>query len=223
MKNIEKLKSKEGKLFLNVASSFYLLENFVNLDNHIFLRFIHYPKLFKFIVPSKYHERFLKYSDGKKDAILVKHDCRKPLPFPENSVDHILCSHFLEHVYPNEMEKIVKDFKRALKKGGTLHIIVPDIAVAIETYLTRKKSGEELAADNFIHDTLLSKKDRGSLKYRILEFHGGFGLQHYWMYDNESMVYKIKKMGFKILNTNDTPSKTIRENDDSVHIICKKE
>lgn len=47
---------------------------------------------------------------AKQKTVMLKHDCRKKLPVPVISVDHILCSHFLEHVFPEEMELILSVF-----------------------------------------------------------------------------------------------------------------
>ena len=48
----------------------------------------------------------------------------KPLPFKDNSVDHIYCSRMLED-FLYEYVPIMHDFHRVLKKGGILRIIVP--------------------------------------------------------------------------------------------------
>jgi SAM-dependent methyltransferase len=222
MKDPKNYKNSQGKIWLNVASSIYVLPEFVNLDNHIFLLLRNFLPFLKMLLPSKYHGWMNGYIEATRKATMLKHDCRNKLDFPENSVEHILCSHFLEHVYPQETEFILNDFMRVLKPGGTLHVIVPDIAVNIKKYLNQKAINDNHAADNFILDSLLSKQDRGSLKYRLMEFHGGFGLQHRWMYDNESMFEMVKSIGFEILDKNETPSLTFRQNDDSVHVIASK-
>jgi predicted SAM-dependent methyltransferase len=222
MKNVNSYKNSKGEIWLNVASSIYVLPDFVNLDNHIFLLLRGILPALKAILPSKYHGWMNSYIEATGKAVMLKHDCRNKLEFPDNSVDHILCSHFLEHVYPQETKFILNDFLRVLKPGGTLHVIVPDIENNINNYLKQKEEGNEKAADNFILDTLLSKDDRGSLKYRLMEFHGGFGLQHRWMYDNASMNMMVKSIGFEIMKGNETPSKEFRANDDSVHVVCKK-
>lgn len=219
MTNTQQYLNSKGEIWLNVASSVYVLEDFVNLDNHIFLHFKNYLPLLRKIMPGKYHGWINSYIEATNKAKMLKHDCRKKLMFDDNSVDHILCSHFLEHVYPDETQFILQDFYRVLKPGGTLHIIVPDIEVNINNYLKQKKDGKPEAADNFILDTLLSKRDRGTFKYRMLELHGGFGLQHRWMYDNASMQLRVKDCGFKISGSNTTPSEGFRKNDDSVHVI----
>lgn len=220
----EKFKNKQGKIWLNVASSVYVLDEFINLDSSIFLRFANILNAIKFVIPDKYHEWIEKYGNLKKKGIFIIHDCRKPLPFPDESVDHILCSHFLEHVFPQEAENILKDFNRVLKKEGTLHVIVPSILWIVEKYLDKKKNKVFDAADWLLKETILSRETRGSLKYRILEFLGMFGLQHHWMYDRDSLKLRIEKSGFKILEKNDSPSKDFRsgEKEKSVNILTKK-
>jgi predicted SAM-dependent methyltransferase len=97
-----------------------------------------------------------------------QHDFRRRLPFCDNSVYHILCSHFLEHVIRDECSEILLDFNRVLKRGGKLHVIVPDIVIQVQKYLSRRIAGEKGAADAFIKEILLTTESRGSLKYRVL-------------------------------------------------------
>lgn len=223
MRDINFYRNSEGKIWLNVASSTQVLENYVNLDNHIFIHFLGIHRVFKNIVPKQYWDLIDKYREARQKALLIRHDCRKPLFFPDASVDHILCSHFLEHVFLVEMENIIRDFFRALKPNGTLHVIVPDIKAQAEQYLTDNGNGKPLSSDEFIRATLLSRESRGSLKYRLLEFGGAFGLQHRWMYDSLSMADKLRDAGFKILEDNETPSKRYRLNDGSVHLVAFKQ
>lgn len=223
MYNPDKFRNSKGQVWLNVASSVYVLEDFVNLDNHLFIRFINYHGLAKKILPSKYHGLLGSYHEASKKAKLLKHDCRKPLKFPDASVDHILCSHFLEHVFPEDRTNILNDFMRVLKPGGTLHIILPDLGFQIGKYLERKQQNDPRAADEFITETLLSKESKGSVKYRLMEFSGGFGLQHRWMYDHESMEHIVKNMGFTVTaNDERNPSHHFRKGDESIHIVCVK-
>ncbi|MEW6088397.1 MAG: methyltransferase domain-containing protein [bacterium] len=223
MRNVDYYRNLKGEIWLNIASSTYVLEEFVNLDNTIFLYLLKYFKLIKRIVPRKYSEIIEQYCEAMKKVLLIKHDCRTTLFFPDNSVDHILCSHFLEHVFPIEMERIIRDFYRVMKTGATLHVIVPDLKEQAERYLLKNRDAESRAADDFIRATLLSNESRGSLKYRLLEFFGGFGLQHRLMYDSYSMTKKLRDVGFNILDKNETPSKLYRLNDSSVHVVACKQ
>jgi len=53
------------------------------------------------------------------------YDVRRPIPFDDESVDEIYCSHFLEHLDQDNVVKFLKQCHRMLKKGGQLWIIVP--------------------------------------------------------------------------------------------------
>lgn len=222
MKNIEKLRNKQNAIWLNVASSVHVQDDFINLDNHLFIRFAELYPFLKKMVPRRYHPLFEAYGQAKQKAVLLKHDCRKTLPLPDESVDHILCSHFLEHVFPVEMEIIVADFFRVLKKGATLHVIVPDLALLVRKYLDNQQQGSVTAADQLINDTLLSREQRGTLKYRFFEFIGGFGLQHYWNYDYASLTARLTKAGFEVVGKNDSPSRAYRDGDGSLHVLVRK-
>src|SRR5687767_7132017 len=92
------LRNAQGRIWLNVASSTSVLEGFANLDNSIFLALLPiYPAASPFL-PAKYRARFEEYRAAAASASVMRHDCRKPVPLPDECVDHILCSHFLEHV-----------------------------------------------------------------------------------------------------------------------------
>ena len=60
--------------------------------------------------------------DGKKGFELKVRGTQ--LPYADNSVDIIYCSHVIED-FTNEFEPIINEFSRALKPGGLLHIRVP--------------------------------------------------------------------------------------------------
>lgn len=225
MINEKKLKNKYGKVWLNVASNIYVLEDFINLDNHIFLKYLN---LFKIISPffnKDKQKMILSFNEANKRTKMLVHDCRKKLKFKDNSVDHILCSHFLEHVFSDEMKNILIDFHRALKSGGTLHVIVPDISHFINKYIyeSKEKKLSDSAADRLIDGILLSNINRPSIRFQVLELLGGFGLNHRWMYDYKSMKKYIEKTGFKITDESEIPSSYVRKNEEySVHVFAKK-
>jgi SAM-dependent methyltransferase len=218
---LDEMRNERGEIWLNIASSHYAVANFLNLDNHISMLAFDYPILVH-VIPRKYRQTLEAYRKARMQAPFARHDCRKRLPLPDSSVDHILCSHFLEHVYPNEAAAILEDFHRVLKGGATMHIVVPDLEALIEAYIERRRSGSTTAGDEFLRDSLLTRPSRGSMKYRILELLGGFGLQHRWMYDRDTMRTRIEQLGFAILSANDTPSRDYRLGDGSVHIVAKK-
>jgi len=53
-------------------------------------------------------------------------DASKPLPFASKTFDLIYASHVLEHMPWYEVEKVVKEWVRILKPGGSLEIWLPN-------------------------------------------------------------------------------------------------
>ena len=220
MLDLDKLRNSQGKIWLNVASSTYVLDDFINLDNHLFLNFVGiYPVLEK-IVPAKYKKLFEEYVRARNDAVLIRHDCRSALPVADKSVDHILCSHFLEHVHLDEAKVILRDFGRVLKEGGTMHIVVPDLKQLVDRYLRQYDEKLAGAAQQFLLDTLLVRQNAGSFKYRLLDFYGSFGMQHKFMYDALSLQSILAEAGFRVAELDHTPSRDYRRDDGSLHVAA---
>jgi predicted SAM-dependent methyltransferase len=65
----------------------------------------------------------------------VHHKLEYGLPFCDDSIDYIYSSHFLEHLYKDEGERLVFEIYRVLKKGGRVRITVPDLRHVVDLYL----------------------------------------------------------------------------------------
>ena len=74
MKIGAKNKNSKGQMWLNVASSFYVLKDFVNLDNHIFIRFLGAYKIARKLIPKKYKEWLYSYHEAKQKAVQRVYD-----------------------------------------------------------------------------------------------------------------------------------------------------
>lgn len=207
---LNKYRNSKGQLWVNVASSNYTLSEFVNLDNSPFLHSMWIYRCCRRLFPKKYQLRYNDFISASQQTLIIKHDCRGPLFFPACSVDHILCSHFLEHVFPDEAELILKDFYRVLKDGGTVSVLVPDLEKLAEQYLHEVRRGEAKAAEQFLLGSILTRKVRGRWLFRLFELTGAFGLQHYWMYDRLSLEDLMKKTGFVRVDIDETPSRSFR-------------
>src|ERR1017187_4622068 len=66
-----------------------------------------------------------------------------PLAYADETVDEIRASHVLEHFPHGQIDAVIKDWVRALKKGGKLRIAVPDLKVIAEDYLNGKAQPNE--------------------------------------------------------------------------------
>lgn len=62
----------------------------------------------------------------KKD---LWYDLRNRLPFPKNFVEFVYSSHTLEHLYPDEAIKLLKEIYRILQPNGIARIAVPSFDV----------------------------------------------------------------------------------------------
>jgi len=56
------------------------------------------------------------------------------LPFDDNAASLLYFSHGLEHIRKNEVARVVAEFRRVLRPGGTLRLSVPDFAVLTDLY-----------------------------------------------------------------------------------------
>lgn len=59
--------------------------------------------------------------------------------FPANSVELIYMSHILEHVKRDELLATLSEMRRALVRGGTLRISVPDFDYITEIYFSNNR------------------------------------------------------------------------------------
>ncbi len=215
-------KNSKGQIWVNVASSSLVLEDFVNLENHLLLRLQPLAPFLRPFMNESHRKQIDNFVEAKRKATLVFYNCLKPLPFPETSVDHILCSHFLEHVYPEEAKILIRNYCRVLRPGGTLHVIIPDLETIAKEYVNNL--GNQRAANKFLDSIILSSQTRPKFSVRLREFIGGFGHKHRWMYDEASMVNMLEEAGFDICEDNESPSKSWHEdnNDRQVNLLVRK-
>ena len=96
----------KNKINLNIGSGDYIISNFMNLDF--------------------YNE---KYYDNKRDfeKTRIHYDMRNDdIPYDNNFVDNIYCSHVIEHIETHYVEKFLYECHRVLKKDCFLRIACPD-------------------------------------------------------------------------------------------------
>jgi SAM-dependent methyltransferase len=205
-------------LYLNVASSTNVMPGFVNLDNSPLLVFARFASWLMPLLRADRRRLVQRYRAALSAGSLVLHDCRRPLHFENGCVDHLLCSHFLEHVYPDEARDILADFLRVLKPGGTAHFVLPDLEVAVRGYLS---SG---SADRLMEELGLTQAKTPSRTRRLLEALGWEGLQHRWMYDRGSFSVMVKDVGFDLVDRPERCASEEWRRDDpgSFHVFARK-
>jgi predicted SAM-dependent methyltransferase len=62
------------------------------------------------------------------------------LPFPDNSICGLYASHIMEHFDVGTVRRLLREFHRVLKPGGTLRIVVPSLEYAVHAYTAEDAS-----------------------------------------------------------------------------------
>ena len=90
----------KNKTYINVASGSNVISGYINIDNSIFLLLSYLPMYMVSFFFKKHYDIISLFREARKKHTLYRRDCRKDLTmFSSGSVDHIVCSHFLEHLY----------------------------------------------------------------------------------------------------------------------------
>jgi SAM-dependent methyltransferase len=175
-------------------------DTWLNVDGSLNARLGKYP-----LVRSIARAIGLTDSQAKFDPKVFGHDLRKPLPWPDNSCSAIYASHLFEHMHVEEIRALLIECRRVLQPGGAMRVVVPDLAVLVQGYVTGQFPAwtadhvkQAPRADMFITGLLMRDPSppRGGLFKRI--YHAMFDFHsHKWMYDGESMAARFVEAGFR--------------------------
>ncbi|RLC80041.1 MAG: hypothetical protein DRJ03_22395 [Chloroflexi bacterium] len=69
---------------------------------------------------------------------IILRDVRRGLPYPDNSVDLIYASHFLEHLNIIEALRFLRECHRVMKRGAVMRLAVPDFGLLLEKWVRRE-------------------------------------------------------------------------------------
>ena len=148
-------------------------------------------------------------------------DIIKGLPFLENSIDGLYCSHTLEHLSLFDLKKSLKNSYKILKKGGIFRCVLPDLEYHAKLYLNELERGEKIASINFMNATILgvNKRDK-NLSSLFKNYYGN--ANHLWMWDRLSLIEELKNVGFsqvKICSFNDSDDTMFKHVEDESRFI----
>lgn len=78
-------------------------------------------------------ERYAQHRDGVFSRLQYL-DLTKKLPYADNSIEAIFSSHVFEHLFIDEVERLVGECNRVLKPGGVVRVVVPDLEKIVKLY-----------------------------------------------------------------------------------------
>ena len=115
--------------------------------------------------------------DANGDQNVVT-DCKK-LPFDADYADEIQAIHFIEHIPRMEVDNMLFDWHRVLKRGGKLAVEVPSLNRIAKLVLDKEKN-IRLTTFGIFGDPRDPRKD----------------MMHAWCYTEEELTEVIRQVGF---------------------------
>jgi predicted SAM-dependent methyltransferase len=117
-------------------------------------------------------------------------DLLQTLPFPDNSVEKIYSSHFLEHFQTLDILKILKESHRILKPGGWISACVPDGSIYINAYCSKKEMDPKIWLRYTPAANIFSKID-------YVNYMAYLGTEHKHLFDQDNLSALFEAAGFK--------------------------
>jgi ubiquinone/menaquinone biosynthesis C-methylase UbiE len=123
--------------------------------------------------------------------------------YADNTVDVVYASHLFEHLTLPAADLFLKESYRALKPGGVIRLVVPDLYKICKRYIADYESGNVDASDYIMWAINMHREGQygtkiGFVKKQVLEWQG-YPHQHKFMYDEKSLGKKMAAAGFKDL------------------------
>jgi predicted SAM-dependent methyltransferase len=117
-------------------------------------------------------------------------DLRRPLPLRAASFDGIYSEHCLEHIAYDDAVALLKQFKRLLRPGGIVRLVVPDAELYLKLY-ARSQAGEKVS---FPYEPNPPPPHFTALQAvnRIFRNHG-----HQFAYDEKTLAESLLQAGFR--------------------------
>jgi len=84
---------------------------------------------------SNFHADWLNVDVVPASAAVMSVDIRKGLPFADEAIDVVYCSHVLEHLSRQEAASLLGQMRRVLRPGGVIRVVVPDLETLAREYL----------------------------------------------------------------------------------------
>lgn len=173
--------SRDGYVKVNLGCGLAVSPGWINVDASLNALVASWPRvahklLYRLSGANRYYS-LEQYCDLLENHVFVHHDLSHSIPLKDQTADFVYSSHFLEHLFKQDAERLLTDCHRALKPSGILRISIPDLAYAISLYARGEK--EKMLADYF-----------------FVEDKESFLARHKYMYDFELLKALLEKIGF---------------------------
>ena len=209
--------SHDGYVKVNLGCGLAVAKGWINVDASLNALVASWPmfahKLLYRLSGSNRYYSLEQYCDLLGNHVFIHHDLSHSIPLKDQTADFIYSSHFLEHLFKPDAERLLTDCHRALKSGGILRISIPDLAYAISLYARGTRGDKVKMLDD----------------YFFVDNNESFLARHKYMYDFELLKSLLEKIGFsKIVHCSyqvgQTPDIKLLDNrpDDSLFVEAVK-
>ena len=187
--------AKDKIININIGCGNRVTKGYINFDNSFSVRLKIFPLFFiRFLyllkIIAKQHYDYIKFL---KEHNVKYCDARIKIPFEDGMIDNIYSSHTFEHLRYEDGDKFLNECIRVLKIGGGIRLVVPNLRLHIEDYITQKDADDFFVKLGIFHDSHIKFNKFKSFIRNIIS--DGVGHKH--MYDEESIKKKLIKNGFK--------------------------
>ncbi len=180
-RTLPKKDSRDGLVKVNLGCGLAVAKGWTNVDASLNALVASWPRmahklLYRLSGSNRYYSQE-QYCDLLENHVFLHHDLSHSIPLKDQTADFVYSSHFLEHLFKQDAERLLTDCHRALKSGGILRISIPDLAYAVSLYMRGEK--EKMLTDYF-----------------FVEDKASFLARHKYMYDFELLKSMLEKIGF---------------------------
>lgn len=173
--------NQDGLVKVNLGCGLAVAKGWTNVDASLNALVASWPSvvhrlLYRFSGANRYYS-LSDYCALLQNHVFLHRDLSRGLSFPDQSVDYLYCSHFLEHLSRPEALHLLKESHRVLKPTGTFRICVPDLAYAVSLYA--QGASKTMLANYFFVEDLDSSMAR-----------------HRFMYDYTLLDAALREAGF---------------------------
>ncbi len=176
-------------MIINVGCGMTPIEGALNVDNSfsVYLAY-HRPLLWLLKTLRLLSQENIACAEFSRAHGIVYMDCTR-MELPDGCADVLYASHMMEHLTRAQTARFLAEARRVLKPGGTLRLVLPDMRLLVEAYLSSHD------CDRFVARTLLADETGSAFSARLRTLFFGYR-GHRWMYDVPSVLALLSGSGF---------------------------
>jgi SAM-dependent methyltransferase len=176
---------------INIGCGMTPTEGWMNLDNSPSLRLARFPFLAEFLHRvGLLDKNQFDYAGYCRSNRIKFADGTRRIPVADGGAEVVYASHVIDLLDRTEIRLFLAEARRALRPGGTLRIVVPDLGKLLAEYQRNQD------ADRFMSNLMVCAPRARRLAQRLRLLMVGDRM-HKWAYDERSLAKLLVECGFE--------------------------